>query len=124
MIYLKGLKNLLEKIRVLIFHLIQLKIVKLPIEIAISYVSIENAKVNLMASKIDGGINAYKKNAESAWDSSLAKIKIESPNADRKTQFYTHLYHSLIHPNIVSDINGEYIGADFKVHKTKLDNQI
>ena len=91
--------------------------------IAISYVSIENAKLNLMASKIDGGINAYKKNAESAWDSSLAKIKIESPNTDRKTQFYTHLYHSLIHPNIVSDINGEYIGADFKVHKTKLENQ-
>ena len=34
-----------------------------------------------------------------------------------KVQFYTHLYHCLIHPNIVNDSNGEYIGADFVVHK-------
>ena len=91
--------------------------------ISISYVSIENAKENLKASRIDGGFSAYKKNAEAAWDSSLSKITIESPNTDRKTQFYTHLYHSLIHPNTVSDVNGDYMGADFKVYKTKLDDQ-
>ena len=91
--------------------------------IAISYVSIENAKENLKASSIDGGFSAYQKNAEAAWDSSLSKITIETPNTDRKTQFYTHLYHSLIHPNIVSDVNGDYMGADFKVYKTKLDAQ-
>lgn len=91
--------------------------------ISISYVSIENAKENLKASSIDGGFSAYKKNAEAAWDSSLSKITIESPNTDRKTQFYTHLYHSLIHPNTVSDVNGDYMGADFKVYKTKLDDQ-
>ena len=91
--------------------------------ISISYVSIENAKENLKASSIDGGFSAYKKNAEAAWDSSLSKITIESPNSDRKTQFYTHLYHSLIHPNTVSDVNGDYMGADFKVYKTKLDDQ-
>ena len=34
-------------------------------------------------------------------------------------QFYTHLYHMLIHPNVFNDINGEYIGADFKVHKVE-----
>lgn len=91
--------------------------------ISISYVSIENAKENLKASRIDGGFSAYKKKAEAAWDSSLSKIIIESPNTDRKTQFYTHLYHSLIHPNTVSDVNGDYMGADFKVYKTKLDDQ-
>ena len=91
--------------------------------ISISYVSIENAKENLKASRIGGGFRAYKKNAEAAWDSSLSKITIESPNTDRKTQFYTHLYHSLIHPNTVSDVNGDYMGADFKVYKTKLDDQ-
>ena len=53
----------------------------------------------------------------------MSKITIETPNTDRKTQFYTHLYHSLIHPNIVSDVNGDYMGADFKVYKTKLDAQ-
>ena len=91
--------------------------------IAISYVSIANAKENLKASTIEGGFTAYQKNAEAAWDASLSKIIIESPNKDRKTQFYTHLYHSLIHPNVVSDVNGEYMGADFKVHKTKVNAQ-
>ena len=86
--------------------------------ISISYVSIKNAKENMKAGIIDGGFSDYKKKAEAAWDSSLSKITIESPNTDRKIQFYTHLYHSLIHPNIVSDENGEYMGADFKVHKT------
>ena len=87
--------------------------------IAISYVSIENAKENLKANILEGDFDAYKANAEKAWDASLSKIVIETPNKDRATQFYTHLYHSLIHPNIVSDENGEYMGSDFKVHKTK-----
>ena len=26
----------------------------------------------------------------------------------RQTQFYTHLYRSFIHPNVCSDVNGEY----------------
>ena len=87
--------------------------------IAISYVSIENAKENLNANILEGDFNAYQANAEKAWDASLSKIIIETPNKDRATQFYTHLYHSLIHPNIVSDENGEYMGSDFKVYKTK-----
>ena len=43
---------------------------------------------------------------------------MEGTNEDRMEQFYTHLYRSLIHPNICNDVNGEYMGADFKVHKT------
>ena len=32
-------------------------------------------------------------------------------------QFYTHFYHALIHPSVFSDVNGEYMGADWNVHK-------
>ena len=87
--------------------------------IAISYVSVENAKENLKLSSLVGGFSTYKVNAEKAWDNSLSKISIKTTNNSRKTQFYTHLYHSLIHPNIVSDENGEYMGADFKIHKSE-----
>ncbi|RIA09300.1 putative alpha-1,2-mannosidase [Flavobacteriaceae bacterium MAR_2010_72] len=86
--------------------------------IAISYVSIENAKENLRAGRLSD-FDAYQVNAENAWNDSLGKIAVESQNKDRLVQFYTHLYHALIHPNLVSDVNGEYMGADFKVHKTK-----
>jgi predicted alpha-1,2-mannosidase len=91
--------------------------------IAISYVSIENAKENLKANTLEGGFNAYLANVEKAWDKCLSKIVIKTSNKDRATQFYTHLYHSLIHPNIVSDENGEYMGADFQIHKTKNEAQ-
>lgn len=87
--------------------------------IAVSFVSIENAKENLKATKFEGGFETYKKNAEKVWNDNLSKIAIETPNKDRAVQFYTHLYHTLIHPNIVSDVNGDYMGADFKVYKTK-----
>ena len=87
--------------------------------IAISYVSIANAKENLKANRLEGGFETYHANAVKAWDLSLSKIAIETSNEDRAIQFYTHLYHSLIHPNIVSDENGDYMGSDFLVHKTK-----
>ena len=87
--------------------------------IAVSYVSIENAKENLNVDKIANDFEGYKSNAENSWNETLGKIVVETKNEDRKTQFYTHLYHSLIHPNIVSDVNGEYMGADFKVYKAK-----
>ena len=61
----------------------------------------------------------YQRETSKEWDKYLSAIKIKSKNEDRIKQFYTHFYHSLIHPNIVSDINGEYMGADFKIHKTK-----
>ena len=61
----------------------------------------------------------YQRETSKEWDKYLSTIKIKSKNEDRIKQFYTHFYHSLIHPNIVSDVNGEYMGADFKVHKTK-----
>ena len=51
------------------------------------------------------------------WNKQLGKIEVHSDNPDKLTQFYTHWYHTLIHPNIFNDINGEYIGADFAVHK-------
>ena len=53
------------------------------------------------------------KETQKIWDQNLSKIIIKSDSKDKLTQFYTHLYHSMIHPNIVSDINGEYMGADF-----------
>lgn len=87
--------------------------------IAVSYVSIENAKQNLKADKLSEEFEDYKTNAENSWNEALGKILVETKNTDRRVQFYTHLYHSLIHPNIVSDVNGEYMGSDFKVYKTK-----
>ena len=85
--------------------------------IAISYVSIENAKENLRESSAQSGFDACRDLTSRTWDENLGKIRIGTPEKDDLVQFYTHFYHALIHPNIVSDANGEYIGADYKVHQ-------
>ena len=87
--------------------------------IAISFVSIENAKENLNHEKKGFSFENYKRQTSKEWDKFLSTIKISSENNDKLKQFYTHFYHSLIHPNIVSDVNGEYMGADFKIHKSE-----
>ena len=84
--------------------------------IAISFVSIENAKQNLKSENLNTSFDRYLTNTQKVWNNHLSKIKISTTNDDKKVQFYTNFYHSLIHPNIVSDVNGDYMGADFKVY--------
>jgi len=86
-------------------------------KISISYVSIENAKLNLNSENLSFSFDSYLENNRKSWNKYLNKIKVDSNDKDRLIQFYTSFYRSLIHPNIVSDKNGEYMGADFKVHK-------
>lgn len=88
-------------------------------KIAISYVSVENAKENL---RVDNNNRDYQQtltDTRNEWNKQLGKIEVRSENKDKLTQFYTHWYHTLIHPNIFNDVNGEYIGADFAVHKVE-----
>lgn len=91
---------------------------KIGYKFAISYVSVENARENLEAENPDWNFDAIKANAEKAWDSALSKIEIKTDNKILKEQFYTHLYHALSVPNLYSDVNGEYMGADGLIHKS------
>lgn len=92
---------------------------KIQYKIGVSYVSVENARENLRVENLGWDFDAIKNQAESKWNEYLGKIEVEGTNPDRINQFYTHLYRVLIHPNVCNDVNGEYMGADFKVHKTK-----
>lgn len=87
-------------------------------KIGLSYVSVENARENLRAENPGWDFTAVREATQDRWTHFLGKIEVEGENHDRQTQFYTHLYRSLIHPNVCSDVNGEYMGADNQVHKT------
>lgn len=89
-------------------------------KIGVSYVSVENAKENLSAENPGWSFLDIRHAAEKQWDEVLGRIEAEGDDPLRKVQFYTHLYHALIHPNICSDVNGEYMGADFKVHRSEV----
>lgn len=91
---------------------------KVMYKVGVSYVSVENAKENLKTENSGWDFDEIRVNAENAWNEILGKIEVKGDDVLRVEQFYTHLYHSMIHPNICSDVNGEYMGADNKVYRS------
>ena len=84
----------------------------------LSYVSVENARENLRTENPGWSFEGVRRQAENRWNDYLSKIEVTGGTDSRQTQFYTHLYRAFIHPSIFSDVNGEYIGADWQKHKT------
>ena len=78
------------------------------VKIAVSYVSIENARENLKKETGELSFEDVFKKTSTKWNDLLSKITLEGGSEDDKTIFYTALYHTLIHPNTFNDVNGEY----------------
>ena len=78
------------------------------VRVGISYTSIENARKNLNAEVASRGFGNVREQARTKWNNALGKIRVTGGTDADRTIFYTALYHSLIHPNLVSDVNGEY----------------
>ncbi len=80
-----------------------------PVEmkLAISFVSVENARENLEVEAGDLDFDAIKQKAFDTWDSYLSRIKIEGTK-EVKENFYTALYRSMLMPTSYTDVNGEY----------------
>ena len=79
------------------------------VRMGISYVSTENARRNLDAEQPAGtSFDAIRGAARTRWNDDLSRIRVEDGTAEQQTVFYTALYHALIHPNLLSDVNGEY----------------
>lgn len=86
------------------------------IKTGFSYVSIENARLNLETEQPAFDFEETRQAALDNWNEKLSKIKIEGGTQDDKVKFYTALYHTLIHPNIINDVNGEY--PAYESHET------
>ena len=76
--------------------------------IAVSSVSVENAKANLAAHGIGKEFENVKGKTNSQWENLLSKITVETPQDSLKTIFYTALYHTQVAPVRFSDVNGEF----------------
>jgi len=88
------------------------------VRVGISYVSEANAAANLRAENArPASFDTLRQQAHAAWRKALAQIEITGADKEHLTTFYTALYHSLLHPNVFSDVSGEYAGFDAKVHK-------
>ena len=86
------------------------------LKVAVSFVSEENAMFNLENETKDLDFDKVREKTLAKWENHLSKIKIESTDEEIKKIFYTSLYHTMIMPTNFTDLNGEYLGFDKKVH--------
>lgn len=81
---------------------------QIEVHLGISYVSIANARENLDKEQQGKDFDKILADARTTWRNDLSRISVTGGSDEQKQVFYTALYHSLIHPNVLSDINGQY----------------
>ena len=88
------------------------------VRVGISYVSLANARANL-AAEIPAGttLAQVREQARNQWNDALGHITVNGGTATQRSVFYTALYHVMMHPNVYSDVNGQYRGFDQKIHR-------
>ena len=85
-------------------------------KVAISYVSAANAQLNLQTENPGWNFARVKAAAQGSWNHLLGKIKVSGGSYAQTQEFYSLLYKDFLQPNITSDVNGQYMGADMQVH--------
>jgi predicted alpha-1,2-mannosidase len=88
----------------------------LEVKVAISTVSEANAVANLDQDGQGWDFDARRAEATAAWNKALAAIDVEGSKAET-TSFYTALYHAMLAPTLSTDVNGEFRGPDYAVHR-------
>ncbi|MBI1289251.1 MAG: glycoside hydrolase family 92 protein [Flavobacteriales bacterium] len=90
----------------------------LEIRVGLSTVSVENAQKNLDEEVANKSFDEVRAEAEQLWETELSKIDIEA-SPETKTVFYTGMYHLMIAPSLLSDVNGEFRNPNGKLEKAE-----
>lgn len=78
------------------------------VQMGVSFVSCENARQNLDAEQLGCNFDQVRAESHRQWEEALERVKVSGGNEEQKEIFYTALYHALLHPNVLNDVNGEY----------------
>jgi predicted alpha-1,2-mannosidase len=89
------------------------------VRVGISTVSVEGARNNLHAEITNWDFAGIAAAARKQWNDALSVFSVETPDQNLKQTFYTSLYHTLIAPTMLSDVDGSFRGPDGNVHQTK-----
>ncbi len=116
---IKQIKN--EKDSIWVFETIPTG-APVEVKVGLSAVSIANAHKNMNAEIPEWNFTKIVTNAQNDWNKELGKIAISTKDEHARRIFYTAMYHTMIAPSVFSDVNGEYRGADAKIHKGSFTN--
>ena len=82
----------------------------------ISFVSVSGARENLAAEIGGWDFDSVHTRARGLWSAALDKVRVSGGTEEEKKVFYTALYHTLLDPRMLNDVDGKYPGADGRVH--------
>lgn len=83
----------------------------LEVKIGMSYVSTDNARLNLETEMLGKDFAQVQAEADKTWEELLSKIKVEGSTDRYRDIFYTTLYRASLMPRLESDVNGQYRDA-------------
>jgi predicted alpha-1,2-mannosidase len=89
------------------------------VKAGISFVSMDGARKNLAQDIPGWDFAEVHRRGRAQWDEVLGKIEIEGASKNQEGIFATALYHAMIDPRAISDVDGKYTGADGKIHTAK-----
>ena len=91
------------------------------VKVGLSYTGIEGARRNLAVEtdKLGFDFNAARQALHRRWNALLHQLTVTGGTHDRQVVFYTALYHSVLDPNVIGDVDGRYMGFDGKLHTAK-----
>jgi len=91
------------------------------VKVASSFISPEQAARNLDSEVGKDGFDQTQAKAKQAWETQLARVRVEDPNLDNRRTFYSALYRMLQFPRMFYEIDAKgkpvhYSPYDGKVH--------
>jgi predicted alpha-1,2-mannosidase len=89
------------------------------VKVSLSSVDMIGAKKNMEAEIPHWNFEQTKLEAAELWNKELKKLTVKGGSQEQQTIFYTALYHAFLQPNIYNDVDGRYLGRDFKIHKAE-----
>ena len=90
---------------------------ELLVKVGLSAVDVAGAWANLDAELPGWHFEGVRYAARTRWNDALGRLEIKGGTEAQCTIFYTALYHSLMAPNVFSDVDGRYRGMDGDIHQ-------
>jgi predicted alpha-1,2-mannosidase len=94
------------------------------VRLGVSFVDAAGARRNLAAETPAGArrgtaLGPIERAARRAWDRILGRVRVDGGTGAQRATMATALYHALLHPNVVGDVDGRYPGLDGRVHRAR-----
>ncbi|MES1159636.1 MAG: GH92 family glycosyl hydrolase, partial [Bacteroidota bacterium] len=86
------------------------------IRISVSSAGTGSARNNIDKETGGLGFDRIKERTAGQWRKELSVVRVDDKDEEKKKVFYTALYHSLLLPWIISDVDGRYKGRDGLIH--------